>query len=784
MMALHPGVRRILTLLACAALAVSFFGPVLWQGQSLYARDLFNFHYPLWATSAAALRAGDVPLWNPRNNFGQNIAGNPNYLLFYPPAWIRAVMHPLDALNLFIIGHYVLGAWAFGALCRRWGLADSVAVVGGLAYALGGAALSLHCVLNLVPYVALAPALLLALEGLLAGGGGRAAARLALVGGLVGMVFEPMMAAGLAGVALGRVVGFGTGQAQRRAQLRLAGCLVMSVALAGAIAAPAALEGIRLLRQTSRNQAASDEQPVYGLHPARAVGLWIPNPYRFTSGITPGFTGWRYTEGRQPYLASLFVGFSSVLLVLAGLRGERGRLGRRAAGTGAVFLLLGASPWVPWLGAAARFAPILNWGRYTEKYAFFAAGAFLVAALAGLDRLYRGERMPLRGRGELAALTAGVALALAAGAAIPGASLGSLVPVSLAGAVLAALALLVAPPPGRAWTGDWRAGIAGAVLLLELLAGNRFAVPMADRGLFTEPVPVLQAAGRLDADLATVRIAMDDPPADIRYFGRTDSDVWISRFYHLAGYPYPGFTSGAYYAFNPTQDLLEGIGQGRLSRWFGGAPLADRVRLMQRLGIGWFISPRRLEHTDLELEGTYPTGASHRYGLYRVSGGGRRFQLWTEWRPVRPGPVSASDLAEPGPASPYLEPAGPLPAPSPGDGSPSRVDLMAEWGLGLRLMVWAPAGGVLVARDAWYPGWRARLDGREVPVHRADHLFRAVTVPSGRHRLEFRYEPAGGWWGWGAAGAALIAALALAVWPRRREAAYPKPAGPRKAAGA
>ena len=32
------------------------------------------------------------------------------------------------------------------------------------------------------------------------------------------------------------------------------------------------------------------------------------------------------------------------------------------------------------------------------------------------------------------------------------------------------------------------------------------------------------------------------------------------------------------------------------------------------------------------------------------------------------------------------------------------------------------------------------MDGRAVPVLRADYLLRAVVVPAGRHRVEFRYE--------------------------------------------
>lgn len=50
---------------------------------------------------------------------------------------------------------------------------------------------------------------------------------------------------------------------------------------------------------------------------------------------------------------------------------------------------------------------------------------------------------------------------------------------------------------------------------------------------------------------------------------------------------------------------------------------------------------------------------------------------------------------------------------------------------------------LLVLSDTWYPGWRARLDEFEVPIHRVNALFRGVFVPPGRHLIRFEYQPNG-----------------------------------------
>ena len=59
----------------------------------------------------------------------------------------------------------------------------------------------------------------------------------------------------------------------------------------------------------------------------------------------------------------------------------------------------------------------------------------------------------------------------------------------------------------------------------------------------------------------------------------------------------------------------------------------------------------------------------------------------------------------------------------------------------ISLEVQAASEGYLVLTDTYYPGWIATVDGQQTPIERADVLFRAVKVPAGAHRVEFRYEP-------------------------------------------
>ena len=55
----------------------------------------------------------------------------------------------------------------------------------------------------------------------------------------------------------------------------------------------------------------------------------------------------------------------------------------------------------------------------------------------------------------------------------------------------------------------------------------------------------------------------------------------------------------------------------------------------------------------------------------------------------------------------------------------------------------ATADALLVQNDTFFPGWKATVDGRSVPVVRANFLFRGIAVPRGHHTIRIFYEAPG-----------------------------------------
>jgi hypothetical protein len=90
----------------------------------------------------------------------------------------------------------------------------------------------------------------------------------------------------------------------------------------------------------------------------------------------------------------------------------------------------------------------------------------------------------------------------------------------------------------------------------------------------------------------------------------------------------------------------------------------------------------------------------------------------------------------------------------------------------VQIQATAAKPSLLVLTDSFYPGWKATVDGRSVPVRRVDYLLRGVSIGPGRHTVVFRYQPTSWTIGWVVSLItllALIAAVAVHL-VRRRQA--------------
>jgi uncharacterized membrane protein YfhO len=75
--------------------------------------------------------------------------------------------------------------------------------------------------------------------------------------------------------------------------------------------------------------------------------------------------------------------------------------------------------------------------------------------------------------------------------------------------------------------------------------------------------------------------------------------------------------------------------------------------------------------------------------------------------------------------------------------------------------------GLLIVSEAFYPGWKAFVDGQPQPIYEVFGALRGVALESGSHRVEMRYRPPVVAMGTALSFAAIAVAILLIIRARR-----------------
>jgi len=87
--------------------------------------------------------------------------------------------------------------------------------------------------------------------------------------------------------------------------------------------------------------------------------------------------------------------------------------------------------------------------------------------------------------------------------------------------------------------------------------------------------------------------------------------------------------------------------------------------------------------------------------------------------------------------------------------TPNRVTLTVE----------ATCDTTLVSSEVWYPGWRAKIDGKRTSIDKTNNAFRTLFVPAGKHTVTYEYFPGIYLVGWGIT---LLTLLAVFILTKKR----------------
>jgi hypothetical protein len=140
--------RRIVPVSIIAGLLVLIFacyGDALFRGRQFAYRDAAHFYYPLYERVQAEWQAGRWPLWEPEENGGMPLLGNPTAAVLYPGKLLYGVLPYPWAARLYIVAHSLLAFATMGFLLRSWGTSLTGAAIAAFSYAFGLPILFQYC---------------------------------------------------------------------------------------------------------------------------------------------------------------------------------------------------------------------------------------------------------------------------------------------------------------------------------------------------------------------------------------------------------------------------------------------------------------------------------------------------------------------------------------------------------------------------------------------------------------------------------------------------------------
>jgi hypothetical protein len=127
------------------ALLLFFYRAILFQGEQFAFRDSAHFYYPLYQKVQWEWEAGRLPLWDPSENAGMPLLGNPTAAVLYPGKLIYAALPYAWAVRIYAVAHSALAFAGMIALMRSWGTSRVGSAIAALAYAFGGPVVFQYC---------------------------------------------------------------------------------------------------------------------------------------------------------------------------------------------------------------------------------------------------------------------------------------------------------------------------------------------------------------------------------------------------------------------------------------------------------------------------------------------------------------------------------------------------------------------------------------------------------------------------------------------------------------
>ncbi|MCP3957635.1 MAG: YfhO family protein [bacterium] len=740
---------------ALTLFGLAFFWRPLLLGETFFFRDIYLYYVPIKQILLEALRSGELPLWNVYLHGGQPLLADISATPFYPSVVLYLLFSVERALTLDIVIHVLASAAALYALARRLGLGQPSAMLAGTVYGYCGYTLSqanLYFRLLATPYL---PLMLLCWHAYLRRPRRRALACLIALGTLQVFAGSAEMVAftwlTLLGWALFQSSSWSNGR-------RLRSWLLLGAASA-LLAAPQLVPVIEMVGQSQRGEGMSAASFSYwSVDPRRLPELAVPGFMGRTDTFTPeDYWGGRIVDSGFPYMLSLYLG--TVVLALALLGAVPRSEGTLPRGIRRLLLLLSL---LALLLALGRFLPFFDLfyripgaSLFRFPVKFLTLGVLPVALLAGegAERLFRAEGEERKRLLAVAWAVCGATwLLLAVWMFVPafveqvqifffgragadvesGLRHGWLRLIAVWTAATLAVQLHAVKP--RAWL-PWALA---ALVAVDLAQAGGQVNPTVPADLLSKRPPVADLVaehlgdGRFYRHPVSDDLLLSAPSSEIQWLYRWNQEVL--RFYLAASYRIPVIFHLDFHGLAASRVM-------RIEEALESAPWDRRLQLLSAGAVTVFVTEDDVDLPGVERIGTIQS-SSQPFHVYRNQRAAGRAQLVRAYRNVGTESEACDAMLAAGfDPRQHAVVEGDVPDADLACRGPGRAQVVEAKSSWRRISVNSECPGLLVLSEVHYPGWRARVDGVDVPLLRANAAFSAVWLEAGEHDVEWRYVP-------------------------------------------
>ena len=742
----------VLALVALTAMLFWFCDEMIFSGKIPFFRDLATYFYPIKFRVAEAFKAGELPLWDSHMAAGFPIMAGFQSAVFYPPSLVYLVWPFFTAIQLTFVIHYTIAALGSYVLLRSWRYPAYVAVIGAILFTFGGTTVSLTNLLNHFQSAVWLPWVIYAAERAILNNRWRNIVAFSLVSMCQLLAGSPeifLLSMGLVAINSVRV----RQRQQDHGYLRALGILLVSACIIIGLGMVQLLPTAELISQSRRDHAIpAVEALAWSTHPSSLMGLLLP-PLEADTSL---FLGVRLLLAESvPFLLSPYMSVLAIFALCSWLVAAqfRERLILSALIVFSLFCAFGSyTPVYPFL---YEWVPLARVIRFPEKYYFLTFALLIFTVVRGMRAWVDDARF--RSNCAIASILVGAwVVTYGSFRWNPSLMMNGLYP-SHPGSAPPALD----PTTIATIFFGFEKQIAVALVLTAVLVLNHLKllrssllqcllvlVMFVDLSIANKPLHFLRDKEIIEK---AERI-LPSPPADhSRIFYHPPGNHLHPSFVSVNGSP--SFEKATEIALNnllPNAGLLYGFeyfqdidALGRQSytnflNFINALPPNQRGNLLRVLNVKYVVAFRNLEIKGLNLVKDFP---EHYSKLYEVTGPVPRAYLVSrasfDQNPISTLRRLSSDGFDPMQEVILDVPVhGTTSAPNRGQATirsyqNNKVEITAS----------LKQPGILVLTDAFYPGWKVYVGGRERKLLRANYFFRAVELPAGEHVVEFVYDP-------------------------------------------